>query len=126
MTPFVAVPAGELVAVGDLALLGHVDADQLVDAGGQFVVVLAGEHPDADDLAWTRRAGTFSEVSRTRGPSPKMARSRRSSGVSSVSPFGVTLPTRDVAVADLGADADDAARSSRSASTSSETFGMSW
>ena len=47
----VAVPAGELVAVGDLALLGHVDADQLVDTGRQLVVVLAGEHPDADDLA---------------------------------------------------------------------------
>ncbi len=39
--------------------------------------------------------GTFSEVSRTsRAFSPKIARSRRSSGVSSVSPFGVTLPTR--------------------------------
>ncbi len=33
----VAVAAGELVAVGDLALLGHVDADQLVDAGRQLV-----------------------------------------------------------------------------------------
>ena len=39
--------------------------------------------------------GTFREVSRTsRAFSPKMARSRRSSGVSSVSPLGVTLPTR--------------------------------
>ena len=39
--------------------------------------------------------GTFSEVSRTsRAFSPKIARSRRSSGVSSVSPLGVTLPTR--------------------------------
>ena len=54
--------------------------------------------------------GTLSEVSRTsRAFSPKIARSRRSSGVSSVSPFGVTLPTRIVAGADLGADADDAA-----------------
>ena len=39
--------------------------------------------------------GTFSDVSRTsRAFSPKIARSRRSSGVSSVSPLGVTLPTR--------------------------------
>ena len=47
----VAVAPGELVAVGDLALLGHVDPDQLVDTGRQLVVVLAREHPDADDLA---------------------------------------------------------------------------
>ena len=39
--------------------------------------------------------GTFIEVSRTsRAFSPKIARSSRSSGVSSVSPLGVTLPTR--------------------------------
>ena len=39
--------------------------------------------------------GTFREVSRTsRAFSPKMARSRRSSAVRSVSPLGVTLPTR--------------------------------
>ncbi len=43
--------SGELVAVGDLALLGHVDADQLVDPGGQLVVLFAREHPNADDLA---------------------------------------------------------------------------
>ena len=47
----VAVPAGELVAVLDLALLGDVDPDQLVDAGRQLVAVLAAEDPDADDLA---------------------------------------------------------------------------
>ena len=47
----VAVPTGQLVALGDLALLGDVDPDQLVDARRQLVAVLAGEHPDADDLA---------------------------------------------------------------------------
>ena len=47
----VAVAAGELVADADLALLGDVDPDQLVDAGGQLVAVLAGEHLDVDDLA---------------------------------------------------------------------------
>ena len=54
--------------------------------------------------------GTFSEVSRTsRAFSPKIARSRRSSGVSSVSPFGRDLADQDVARLHLGADPDDAA-----------------
>ena len=53
--------------------------------------------------------GTRSEVSFTsRAFSPKIARSRRSSAVSSVSPFGVILPTRMSFGLDLGADADDA------------------
>src|SRR5690606_30879298 len=47
----VAVAAGELVAVLDLALLRHVHADEFVDARRQIVVVLAGEHADTDDLA---------------------------------------------------------------------------
>ena len=47
----VPVAAGELVAVGDLALLGHVDADQLVHAGRQLVAVVAVEHAHADHLA---------------------------------------------------------------------------
>ncbi|SHV72456.1 Uncharacterised protein [Mycobacteroides abscessus subsp. abscessus] len=69
--------------------------------------------------------GTFREVSRTsRAFSPKMARSRRSSGVSSVSPFGVTLPTR-MSPSRTSAPMRTMPRSSRSASTSSETFGMS-
>ena len=37
----VAVTAGELVAFADLALLGHVDPHQLVDAGGQLMRVVA-------------------------------------------------------------------------------------
>src|SRR5690606_24812304 len=47
----VAVAAGELVAVGDLALVGHVDTHQLVHARGQLVAVLAVEDLDADDRA---------------------------------------------------------------------------
>src|SRR4051794_11324609 len=47
----VAVAAGELVAVGDLALLGHVHADQLVYTGRQLVAVVAVEHAHADHLA---------------------------------------------------------------------------
>jgi len=69
--------------------------------------------------------GTFSEVSRTsRAFSPKIARSSRSSGVSSVSPFGVTLPTRMSPVT-TSAPILMMPRSSRSARTSSETLGMS-
>ena len=69
--------------------------------------------------------GTFSEVSRTsRAFSPKIARSSRSSGVSSVSPLGVTFPTRMSPVV-TSAPIRMMPRSSRSASTSSETFGMS-
>ncbi len=69
--------------------------------------------------------GTFSEVSRTsRAFSPKIARSRRSSGVSSVSPLGVTLPTR-MSPGWTSAPIRMMPRSSRSARTSSETFGMS-
>ena len=47
----VPVASGELVAVGDLALLGDVDAHQLVHAGRQLVAVVAVEHADADHLA---------------------------------------------------------------------------
>ena len=43
--------AGQLVAHADLALLGHVNPDQLVDAGGQLVAAVAALHPDVDDLA---------------------------------------------------------------------------
>ena len=69
--------------------------------------------------------GTRSEVSRTSPAfSPKIARSRRSSGESCVSPFGVILPTRmssDLTSAPIRTMPD----SSRSLSASSPTFGMS-
>ena len=69
--------------------------------------------------------GTRSDVSRTsRDFSPKMARSRRSSGVSSVSPFGVTLPTR-MSPASTSAPMRMMPRSSRLATASSPTFGRS-
>src|SRR6187399_2711194 len=47
----VAVTAGELVALGDLALLRDVDADELVHARRQVVAVLARERLDVDHLA---------------------------------------------------------------------------
>ncbi len=69
--------------------------------------------------------GTFKLASRTSPAfSPKMARSSFSSGVSWVSPFGVTLPTRmspDAALAPIRM----MPLSSRSLSADSETFGIS-
>src|SRR5581483_7447732 len=47
----VAVTAGELVTHGDLALLRHVDADQLVHARRQLVALFAVEDADTDDGA---------------------------------------------------------------------------
>ena len=47
----VAVAAGELVADADLALLGDVHPDELVDARRELVVLVATEHLDVDDLA---------------------------------------------------------------------------
>jgi hypothetical protein len=47
----VAVAAGELVALGDLALLGHEHAHELVDARRQVVAGVARERLDVDDDA---------------------------------------------------------------------------
>ncbi len=69
--------------------------------------------------------GTLRLVSRTsRAFSPKMARSNRSSGVSSVSPLGVTLPT-STSPGPTSAPTRMIPRSSRSARMSSERLGMS-
>src|SRR5207342_3437474 len=64
----VSVAARELVAVGDLALLGDVDPDELVDARRQLVVVLAVEDAHADDdpalavLDLERRVANFARL----------------------------------------------------------------
>ncbi len=47
----VAVATGELVALGDLALLGHEHAHQLVDARRQVVALVPAEGLDVDDHA---------------------------------------------------------------------------
>ena len=47
----VAVAAGHLVAHGDLALLGDVDADQCVHAGRELIPLLPAEHLHGHDLA---------------------------------------------------------------------------
>jgi hypothetical protein len=69
--------------------------------------------------------GTRSEVSFTSAAfSPKMARSRRSSGASSVSDLRRDLADEDVAGFHFGADADDAVVP-RFLRASSPTLGMS-
>ena len=69
--------------------------------------------------------GTFNEVSLTsRAFSPKMARRSLSSAVSSVSPFGVTLPT-SISPARTSAPIRIMPLSSRSLSASSPTPGTS-
>ncbi len=93
-TPLLPWRPGHLVALGDLPLLGHVDPDQLVDARGSSSS-FSREKTFTSTTTPPSPWGTRREVSRTsRAFSPKMARSRRSSAVSSVSPLGVTLPTR--------------------------------
>ncbi len=75
-------------------------------------------------LPWTP-CGTRSEVSFTsRAFSPKIARSSRSSALSSVSPRGVTLPTR-MSFGRTSAPIRMMPFSSRLARLSSPTFGMS-
>ena len=69
--------------------------------------------------------GTVSEVSLTSAAfSPKIALRRRSSGESSVSPFGVTLPTR-MSPGLTSAPMRTMPSGPRFLSASSETFGMS-
>ncbi len=47
----VAVAAGHLIADGNFTLLCDIDADDLIDAGGHLVAVLAGEDLDVHDDA---------------------------------------------------------------------------
>ena len=105
----VAVAAGELVAVGDLALLGDVDPDQLVDAGRQLVAVLAVEDPDADDLAGL----TVRHLQRGVAHLARLLTEDRAQqpllGGQLGLALGRDLADQHVAGDDLGADPDDAA-----------------
>src|ERR1700730_3530324 len=105
----VAVAAGHLVAGRDLSLLGEVDADHLVDARSELVLVVAGEHLDVDhDAALAVRnpqarvanlAGLFTE------DRAQEALLGRQLGLT----LGRDLADQDVPLLDLGADVDDAA-----------------
>src|SRR4051812_41487811 len=105
----VAVAAGELVTVGDLALLRDVDAHQLVDTRGQLVAVVTVEHPYADDLALfavrhlQRRVADLARLLTEDGAEQPLL--RRQLGLA----LGRDLADEDVARNDLGTDADDAA-----------------
>ena len=105
----VAVAAGELVALADLALLTDVDADQLVHTRRQLVAVVAREHAHVDHLAGLAVRHLQARV-------PDLARLltedraeqalfRRELGLA----LRRDLADEDVARADLGADADDPA-----------------
>src|SRR5215831_11169894 len=103
----VAVAARQLVAVGDLALLRHVDADQLVDAGRELVAVLAGEHPDPDDLALFAVRHLQGGVADLAGLLTEDGAQQPLLGRELGLALGRDLADQDVAVDDLGADPDD-------------------
>ena len=105
----------ERVVLDDAQLVVQVQAVALElvvdDLLGALVALdaFAGEHLHVDHGARRCPDGTRSDVSFTSDAfSPKIARSSFSSGVSWVSPFGVTLPTSTSPGFDFGADVDDA------------------
>ncbi|OPZ53752.1 MAG: hypothetical protein BWY91_01843 [bacterium ADurb.BinA028] len=105
----VAVAAGELVAVGDLALVGDIDPHELVDAGGQVVAVVLVKDLDADDRAGLTVGHLEGRVANLAGllaeDRAQQALLRGQLGLT----LGRDLADEQVAVADLGTDADDPA-----------------
>ena len=105
----VAVAAGELVADADLALLGDVHPHELVDAGRQLVAVVTVEHLDVDDLADLAvghlEAGVADLAGLLTEDRAQQALLGRQLGLA----LRRDLADEDVARADFGADADDAA-----------------
>ena len=106
----VAVAAGELVTDGDLAALGDVDAHHAVDARGQLGVVGGGV-----DLAHAGDDAVLA-VGHAQGGVAHLAGLLAEDGAQEALlagqlglPLGGHLAHEDVAAADLGADADDAA-----------------
>ena len=107
----VTVAACELVAVGNLTLLSHVHADQLVHARGQIVlvIVLAVEDADTDD-------GTGLAVRNLQGGVANLAGLLTEDGAQQAllgGQLGLTLggdlTDEDVASLNLSTDVDDAA-----------------
>src|SRR5512139_1611308 len=105
----VAVTAGQLVTVGDLALLRDVDADQLVDAGRQLVALVTVEDLDADDLAGL----AVRHLERGVADLARLLAEDRAEQALLGGQLGLALgrhlADEDVAGDDVGADADDAA-----------------
>ena len=104
----VAVTAGELVALGDLPPLGHVDADQLVDTGRQLVGVLTGEDMDVNDLAVLTVGDLQRRVAHLAGLLAEDGAQQALFGRLLRLALGGHLADEDVARLDLGADTDDA------------------
>src|SRR5262249_20184347 len=105
----VAVAAGELVALADLALLAGVDAHQLVYAGRQLVAVVAREDAHVDDLAGLAVRHLEAGVADLAGLLTEDRAEEPLLGGELGLALGRDLADEDVARADLGADADDAA-----------------
>src|SRR5690606_33497842 len=105
----VAVAAGELVTVGDLALLRDVDAHQLVHTGGKLVALLAVEHADADDLAGLAVRHLQRGVTDLTGLLAEDRAQQALLGGQLGLTLGRDLADEDVTGDDLGTDADDAA-----------------
>ncbi len=106
----VAVTAGELVALGDLALLGDVDHDATVDTRAELVVAVFGvELLDGDDRALLAVRNLQRRVANLAAllveDRAQQALLGRKLGLA----LRRDLADEDVAGADLGADADDAA-----------------
>ena len=105
----VAVAAGELVALGDLALLGDEHAHQVIDAGRQIVAVVAAEGLDVDhDAALTVRHLERGVTDLTCLLLEDRADQLLLGGQLGLA-LGRDLADEQVAGLDLGADADDAA-----------------
>ena len=101
--------AGHLVAHLDLAALGDIDADHLVDTGAQLIAVFTGEHLGVyDDAALAvghlqRGVADFPGLFTKDGPQEPLL------GGEVGLALGGDLAHQDVACVDLGAHADDAA-----------------
>src|SRR5207249_9309062 len=104
----VAVTAGHLVALGDLALLGDAHSHQLVDARRQLVVLLAREDSDVDDFARLAVWNTERAVLYLARLLTKDGAQQALLGGQLGFALGSDLAYQDVARANLGPDVDDA------------------
>src|SRR5690606_18035394 len=106
----VAVTAGELVTLGDLALLGDVDHHAAVDARAQLVVALLGvELLDSDDRALLTVRDLQRGVANLTALLVEDGAQQALLGAQLGLALRRDLADEDVAGADLGTDADDAA-----------------
>jgi len=110
ITALVAVAAGHLVALADLRFWAIMTRTISLTPAGSSCSVWSSRRYCLTSITYrARHAARRNEVSFTsRAFSPKMARSKRSSALSSVLAARRDLADQDVVRPDLGADADDA------------------